>query len=80
VIILVGIATGSLTVLIARIIVAGVGQGVAYLGARELLDGVVPADRRGAVMSVFFLVLYLAAALAALAVSSAVITLREVSK
>jgi len=67
-VVLAGVAAHSLAIFLAGIALAGVGQGLAYLGAQELLDSVVPAGVRGGVMSAFFLVLYLAAALAALAV------------
>jgi predicted MFS family arabinose efflux permease len=67
-ILLAGVIGGSLAPFLIGITVAGVGQGLAYLGAQSLLDSVVPAEQRASVMSAFFLVLYMAAALSALAV------------
>jgi predicted MFS family arabinose efflux permease len=65
---LLGVAAGSLAPFLIGITIAGVGQGLTYLGAQALLDTVIPAELRGGVMSAFFLILYLAAALSALAV------------
>jgi predicted MFS family arabinose efflux permease len=67
-IILAGVLAGSLAPFLIGITVAGVGQGLTYLGAQSLLDSVVAAEQRASVMSAFFLVLYLAAAFSALAV------------
>jgi MFS family permease len=70
-VIIVAVTSRSLAPLIIGIAIAGVGQGLAYLGAQALLDDVVPADQRGSVMSAFFLVLYMAASVSALAVGLA---------
>lgn len=70
-VLLVGVLASSLTAFLVGIAIAGVGQGLGYLGGQALLDAVVPADRRGGVMSAFFLVLYLATAASALTVGLA---------
>jgi len=67
-VLLAGVVAGSLAPFLIGITAAGAGQGLTYLGAQSLLDGVVPPAQRGGVMSAFFLVLYMAAAVAALAV------------
>jgi predicted MFS family arabinose efflux permease len=67
-VLLTGVLAGSLVPFLIGITVAGVGQGLTYLGAQSLIDSAVPAEQRGAVMSAFFLVLYMAAAVTALAV------------
>jgi MFS family permease len=70
-IIMIAVMSRSLGPLIIGIAIAGVGQGLAYLGAQALLDEVVPGDQRGSAMSVFFLVLYIAASASALSVGLA---------
>jgi predicted MFS family arabinose efflux permease len=71
VVVLVGVSGRSLAPFVIGIALAGVGQGLAYLGAQAHLDAVMPAGRRGSVMSAFFLVLYIAASVSALAVGLA---------
>jgi predicted MFS family arabinose efflux permease len=70
-IILIGVGGRSLAPFVIGIAIAGVGQGLTYLGAQAHLDSVVPAERCGSVMSAFFLVLYIAASVSALAVGVA---------
>jgi hypothetical protein len=71
VVVLVGVSGRSLAPFVIGIALAGVGQGLAYLGAQAHLDAVIPGGRRGSVMSAFFLVLYIAASVSALAVGLA---------
>ncbi len=70
-VLLIGVIADSLAPFLVGIAIAGVGQGLGYLGGQALLDAGVSAGRRGAVMSAFFLVLYLATAASALAVGLA---------
>ena len=67
-VLLIGVLSRSLVPFVVGVVLAGVGQGLSYLGAQELLDACAPQEGRGAIMSAFFLVLYVAGAISALAV------------
>jgi MFS family permease len=50
--------TGSLALLAAGAVVAGVGHGFAFLAAQEELNGLAPAERRGEVTAAFIACIY----------------------
>jgi MFS family permease len=58
----------TLTMFLLGIMLAGFGQGLTYLGSQELVSSIVSAQQRGGVFSVFNLVVYLGASVAALGV------------
>ena len=49
----------SLALLLGATVVAGVGQGLTFLGGLTAINAVAPADRRADVLSSFFVILYL---------------------
>lgn len=51
-------SAGSLALLLAATLAAGVGQGLAFLAAMTQINHVVPADRRADVLSSFYVVTY----------------------
>ena len=64
----VAITLATLIVFLLGIMLAGFGQGLSYLGSQELVSSIVTAQQRGEVFSVFNLVVYLGASVAALGV------------
>lgn len=52
-------ALSSLVVLLLATAIAGVGQGLAFLGAQTAVNQAAPADRRAAVQSAFYVIVYL---------------------
>jgi MFS family permease len=59
--------TGSLALLVAGAVAAGVGQGVAFLTAQEELNELAPDERRGEVTAAFIACIYLLIAIFAIA-------------
>lgn len=59
-------STGSGPLYLVGSVVAGVGFGMAFLGALRALSASIPADHRGAVMSAFYLVAYASLSLPAI--------------
>jgi sugar phosphate permease len=51
-------SAGSLALLLAATLAAGVGQGLAFLAAMTQINHVAPADRRADVLSSFYVVTY----------------------
>jgi MFS family permease len=64
----VAIPLATLIMFLLGIMLAGFGQGLTYLGSQELVSSIVTAQQRGEVFSVFNLVVYLGASVAALGV------------
>lgn len=64
----VAIPIATLSMFLLGIMLAGFGQGLSYLGSQELVSTIVTAQQRGEVFSVFNLVVYLGASVAALGV------------
>jgi sugar phosphate permease len=58
----------TLSLFLLGIMLTGFGQGLTYLGSQELVSRIVTAQQRGEVFSVFNLVVYLGASVAALGV------------
>jgi MFS family permease len=58
----------SVLVFIAGTLVSGLGHGLAFLGAQQLVDWVAPENSRGAIFSAFYAFIYLGATLPALGV------------
>jgi MFS family permease len=58
----------NLALFLLGIVITGFGQGLTYLGSQELVSRIVTPQQRGEVFSVFNLVVYLGASLAALGV------------
>jgi MFS family permease len=56
----------SLALVLAAALLAGVGHGMAFLGAQADLNAIAPADRRGEVTAAFFMCIYLGVALSAI--------------
>ncbi|MEY9863180.1 MFS family permease [Catenulispora sp. GAS73] len=52
-------SASSLALLIGATVVAGLGQGLTFLGGLTAINSVAPADRRADVLSSFFVILYL---------------------
>jgi MFS family permease len=65
VIIVLAAASDSSTLLLTGGILAGVGFGVAFLGALRTLSAAIPPEHRGSVMSAFYVVAYLSLSLPA---------------
>lgn len=61
------VAVGSAPFFLAASVLAGVGFGLAFMGALRHLTSSIPADRRAEVMSAFYVVGYLSLALPAVA-------------
>ena len=61
------VAVGSASFFLAASVLAGVGFGLAFMGALRHLTSSIPADRRAEVMSAFYVVGYLSLALPAVA-------------
>jgi predicted MFS family arabinose efflux permease len=59
VVIVLAAALDSSVLLLAGGVVAGVGFGVAFLGALRALSAVIPPEHRGSVMSAFYVVAYM---------------------
>ena len=49
----------SLALLLAATVVAGLGQGLTFLGGLTAINSAAPTDRRADVLSSFFVILYL---------------------
>jgi sugar phosphate permease len=64
----VAIPIATLSMFLLGIMLAGFGQGLSYLGSQELVSTIVTAQQRGEVFSVFNLVVYLGASVAALGI------------
>jgi Major Facilitator Superfamily len=60
VVVAVGLTTALLPVVLAGAVVAGLGQGASFRAGLQAVTGRAPAERRSAVSSSFFLVLYVA--------------------
>ena len=65
--VVVAAATGSDVAYVAGAVIGGSGFGVAFLGGLRALSAVIPAERRAAVMSAFYIVAYAALSLPAIA-------------
>jgi hypothetical protein len=52
-------SVASLALLIGATVVAGLGQGLTFLGGLTAITGAAPAERRADVLSSFFVILYL---------------------
>lgn len=66
-VLVVGAASSDSSVLyLSGAVVGGAGFGVAFLGALRALSAAIPAEHRGAVMSAFYIVAYLALSLPAI--------------
>jgi len=75
VLIVLSAASGSTGLFWAGAIIGGAGFGVAFLGALRALSAVIPPDHRGAVMSAFYIVAYLAISVPAIIAGSVVSSL-----
>jgi hypothetical protein len=58
----------SVLVFIAGTLVSGLGHGLAFLGAQQLVDWVAPENSRGAIFSAFYAFIYLGSTLPTLGV------------
>lgn len=58
----------SVSLFVASTLVLGLGHGLAFLGSQQLVDWIAPESSRGAIFSVFYVFIYLGAALPALGV------------
>ena len=59
----VGLASKSLGIVIAAVIVAGLGQGLSFRAGLQAVNSQAPAERRASVASTFFIVMYIAISL-----------------
>jgi MFS family permease len=55
--------TGSLTVVVAATVITGLGQGLAFGASLAEVNAVAPTDRRGDIMSSYYVVIYIGVAL-----------------
>jgi MFS family permease len=58
----------SLPVLLAASVLAGIGQGLAFMGSLADVSEIAPADRKGDIVASYYVVIYLATALPAVGV------------
>jgi MFS family permease len=65
----------SLRMLLVAIVIAGIGQGLAFLGGLTTVNEVAPVDRRAEVLSSFYVVIYLGVGLPVIGVGFAATTL-----
>jgi MFS family permease len=71
VILIVGLQTPDLAAVIIGGMLSGVGQGLSFRGAMALVNAETPPEHRGAITSVFFIVLYIAISIPVVAVGIA---------
>ena len=65
----------SLRVLLVAIVLAGIGQGLTFLGGLTAVNEAAPSDRRAEVLSTFYVVLYLGVGVPVIGVGAAATTL-----
>ena len=59
---------GSLALVLVAALLAGVGHGMAFLGAQADLNTIAPPERRGEVTAAFFMCIYFGVAVSAIGV------------
>jgi len=60
----------SLTVLLVGSVLAGIGQGLAFMGSLGDVSEIAPQDRKGDIVASYYVVIYLATALPAVGVGA----------